>query len=128
MRQSHEAIAIELNNGTQVHGTITGGNTGTITGVDVTMDTHLKSMKMTLKSKDPVQLVTLGIHSCYVCYFILPDNLPLDILLIDNVSIARGCDGLVGRDIAALGGRDGDCRGRGCEHGRDRSNSCGGRK
>ena len=93
MRLNHEAFAIELNNGTQVH--------GTITGVDVTMDTHLKLAKTTLKSKDPVQLDILSIHGCNLHYFILPDSLPLDILLIDDASTVRGCDGHVGRDIAA---------------------------
>ena len=83
---------------------------------------------MTLKSKDPVQLDTLGICGCNVCYFVHPDSLPLDILLIGDASIVRGCDGHVGRDIAARGGRDGTHRGRVHQCGRDRSDSCGGRK
>ena len=94
----------------------------------MTMDTHLKSTETTLKSKNPVQLDTLGIHDCNVHYFILPDSLPLDILLIDDASIARGYDGNVGRDVAAQGGLDGIHGGRGHERGRDQSNSCGGRK
>ena len=95
MKLSPETITIELKNGTQVH--------GTITGVDVSMNTHLKSIKMTLKNKDPVQLDTLSILGNYVHYFILPDSLPLDTLLIDDAPKARGCDGHVGRNIAISG-------------------------
>ena len=93
MKLSYEAIRIELKNGTQVH--------GTITGVDVSINTHLKSVEMTLKKKDPMQLDTLSICGNNMSYFILLDTLPLDTLLIDNISIMTGCDGHVGRDVAA---------------------------
>ena len=64
-----------------------------MTGVDVSMNTHLKSVKMTLKNKDPVQLDTLSIRGNNLRYFILPDSLPLDTLLIDDAPKARGRGG-----------------------------------
>jgi len=62
-------------------------------GVDVSMNTHLKSVKMTVKNKDPVQLETLSIRGSNIRYFILPDSLPLDTLLIDDAPKARGRGG-----------------------------------
>jgi len=111
MKLSHETVTIELKNGTQVH--------GTITGVDVSMNTHLKSVKMTLKNKDPVQLDTLSIRGNNLRYFILPDSLPLDTLLIDDAPKARGRGG--------RGGGPGMRGGRGGRGGRGRGGPRGGR-
>jgi len=103
MKLSHETVTIELKNGTQVH--------GTITGVDVSMNTHLKSVKMTLKNKEPVQLDTLSIRGNNLRYFILPDSLPLDTLLIDDAPKARGRGSRGGGP--GMRGRGGRGRGRG---------------
>ncbi|CAO3588126.1 unnamed protein product [Absidia cylindrospora] len=76
MKLNNESVSVELKNGTIVH--------GTITGVDMSMNTHLKTVKMTVKNRDPVSLDTLSIRGNNVRCVILPDSLPLDTLLIDD--------------------------------------------
>ncbi|KAL4111316.1 hypothetical protein PRIC1_002997 [Phytophthora ramorum] len=76
MKLSNETVTIELKNGTIVH--------GTITGVDISMNTHLKAVKMTVKGKNPVTLDSLSIRGNNIRYYILPDSLNLDTLLIDD--------------------------------------------
>jgi hypothetical protein len=53
-------------------------------GVDMSMNTHLRAVKMTVKNKDPVSLESLSIRGNNIRYFILPESLPLDTLLIDD--------------------------------------------
>ncbi|PLW06595.1 hypothetical protein PCANC_22804 [Puccinia coronata f. sp. avenae] len=108
MKLNQETVTIELKNGTVVH--------GTISGVDVAMNTHLKAVKMTVRNREPQQLDSLSIRGSNVRYIILPDSLPLDTLLIDDApkpkkkkdGDARGRGR--GRGIADRGGRS---RGRG---------------
>jgi len=76
MKLSNETVTVELKNGTVVH--------GTIVGVDMAMNTHLKTVKMTVKNKDPTNLDSLSIRGNNIRYFILPDSLPLDTYLIDD--------------------------------------------
>ena len=53
------------------------------------MNTHLKSVKMTVKNRDPVQLETLSIRGNNIRYYILPDSLPLETLLLDDSPKAK---------------------------------------
>ena len=53
------------------------------------MNTHLKAVKMTLKNKDPVQVDALSIRGNNIRYYILPDSLPLDTLLVDDAPRAK---------------------------------------
>ena len=50
----------------------------------MSMNTHLKTVKMTLKNKSPVSLDTLSIRGSNIRYYILPESLNLDTLLVDD--------------------------------------------
>lgn len=102
MKLSHETVTIELKNGSVVH--------GTITGVDVAMNTHLKAVKVTLKNKEELQLETMSIRGNNIRYYLLPDSLPLETLLLDDTPKGRGKREGFPRGGGARGGRG---RGRG---------------
>lgn len=55
-----------------------------IPGVDISMNTHLKSVKLQLKGKNPVSMDHLSIRGNNIRYYILPDSLNLDTLLVDD--------------------------------------------
>ncbi|OAY70558.1 Small nuclear ribonucleoprotein Sm D1 [Ananas comosus] len=76
MKLNNETVTIELKNGTVVH--------GTITGVDISMNTHLKTVKLTLKGKNPVTLDHLSVRGNNIRYYILPDSLNLETLLVEE--------------------------------------------
>lgn len=111
MKLSHETVTIELKNGTQVH--------GSIAGVDVSMNTHLRSVTVTLKNRDSINLDTLTVRGNNIRYFILPESLPLDTLLIDEGPPKRK-PGREGPPIIRGRGRGIRGRGRGGPRGRGR--------
>lgn len=84
MKCANETVTIELKNGTIVH--------GTITSVTPQMNTALRAVKMTIKNRnapsgtpgDTISLDTINIRGSTIRYYILPDSLPLDTLLIDD--------------------------------------------
>ncbi|KAH9050266.1 hypothetical protein EDB84DRAFT_1449995 [Lactarius hengduanensis] len=115
MKLNNETVTIELKNGSIVH--------GTITGVDMQMNTHLKTVKMTTRNRDPVSLDSLSIRGNNIRYFVLPDSLPLDTLLVDDAPKPknRKKDDARGRGRGRGGGADrGGGRGRSRGRGRGR--------
>jgi len=116
MKLNNETVTIELKNGSVVH--------GTITGVDMQMNTHLKTVKMTTRNRDPTSLDSLSIRGNTIRYLILPDALPLDTLLVDDAPKPKGRKkdyprgrgrgrGVPERGGRGRGGRGGRGRGRG---------------
>ena len=91
------------------------------------MNTHLKTVKMTTRNRDPVSLDSLSIRGNNIRYFVLPDSLPLDTLLVDDApkpknrkkddARGRGRGGRGGGDRGG-GGRGGPRGGRGRGRGR----------
>lgn len=100
MKLANETVQIELKNGSVIQGTITGAlglqvswsaeqcltpidERCMITGVDIAMNTHLKAVKLTAKGRNPVSLDHLSVRGNMIRYYILPDSLNLDTLLVD---------------------------------------------
>lgn len=50
----------------------------------MSMNIHMKNVKVTLKGKNPVPMDHLSVRGSTIRYVILPDHLPLDTLLVDD--------------------------------------------
>lgn len=53
------------------------------------MNTHLKAVKMIVKNQQPIHYETLSVRGNNIRYFILPDSLTLETLLIDDAPKSR---------------------------------------
>mmetsp|Transcript_15173 Transcript_15173/g.22210 ORF Transcript_15173/g.22210 Transcript_15173/m.22210 type:complete len:117 (-) Transcript_15173:308-658(-) len=73
---NREIVTIELKNGTVI--------SGTVVGVDATMNAHLKKVKVTVRGKNPLSYSTLSIRGNTIRAWILPDSLNLDALLVED--------------------------------------------
>jgi len=114
MKCINESVTIELKNGTILH--------GTIASVSPQMNTALRTVKMTIKGREPLSLDTINVRGSTIRYFILPDSLPLDTLLIDDAPKPKNKARKDAAEKAAAAGR-GRGRGRG---GRGRGRGRGG--
>mmetsp|Transcript_14670 Transcript_14670/g.16854 ORF Transcript_14670/g.16854 Transcript_14670/m.16854 type:complete len:113 (+) Transcript_14670:36-374(+) len=76
MKLKNETVTIELKNGSVI--------SGSINSVDMTMNTHLSNVKLTAKGRNTIALDHLTIRGNNIRYFILPESLPLDTLLVDD--------------------------------------------
>jgi len=106
MKCANETVTIELKNGTIIH--------GTITSVSPQMNTALRTVKMTQRGRDPISLDTINLRGSTIRYYILPDSLPLDTLLIDDAPKPKN---KARKEVADRGGVRGG-RGRGGPRGR----------
>ncbi|RKO97920.1 hypothetical protein CXG81DRAFT_16013 [Caulochytrium protostelioides] len=110
MKCRNETVSIEMKNGSVVQ--------GTVTGVDVHMNTHLKTVKVTARNKEPIKMDQLSIRGNTIRYFILPDALPLDTLLIDDVPKNKRKRKAGEMEAGGAGGGRGGAGGRGRGRGR----------
>ena len=130
MKLNNETVTVELKNGSVIHGTITGAFPTRCrllhalltlpAGVDMQMNTHLKTVKMTARNREPTSLDSLSIRGNNIRYFVLPDALPLDTLLVDDAPKPknRKKDDTRGRGRGRGGDRGRGGRGRGRGRGR----------
>jgi small nuclear ribonucleoprotein D1 len=123
MKCANETVTIELKNGNfpsisylyifsnrSSIGTIIHG---TITSVSPQMNTALRTVKMTQRGRDPIQLDTINIRGSTIRYYILPDSLPLDTLLIDDAPKPKNKARKEVAEKAGVRGGRGGPRGRG---------------
>ena len=90
----------------------------------MSMNTYLRNVKATIKGKNPVNHDFLSIRGNNIRYYILPDSLNLDTLLVDDTpkhALSRI------QPKSATGGRGGRGRGRGGRGGGGRGRGRGGR-
>ncbi|KAH0891041.1 hypothetical protein HID58_053470 [Brassica napus] len=80
-------------------------------GVDVSMNTHLKTVKMSLKGKNPVTMDHLSLRGNNIRYYILPDSLNLETLLVEDTPRLKPKKPVAGKPVGRGRGRGG--RGRG---------------
>ncbi|KAG0603944.1 hypothetical protein M758_10G132500 [Ceratodon purpureus] len=66
------------------------------------MNTHLKTVKLTLKGKVPVALDHLSIRGNNIRYYILPDSLNLDTLLVDDAPRVKAKKPVAGKFVRFL--------------------------
>ena len=90
-------------------------------GVDMSMNTHLKAVKLTVKNREPISVDTITIRGNNIRYYILPDSLPLDTLLVDDTPKAKAKKR---EGVARISGKG---RGRGRGRGGARGGGGGGR-
>eukprot|EP01056_Protomagalhaensia_sp_Gyna25_P001563 Protomagalhaensia_sp_Gyna_25__1562@NODE_1803_length_1524_cov_194_569697_g1480_i0_p2_GENE_NODE_1803_length_1524_cov_194_569697_g1480_i0NODE_1803_length_1524_cov_194_569697_g1480_i0_p2_ORF_typecomplete_len127_score13_84LSM/PF01423_22/1_5e13SMATX/PF14438_6/0_00073DUF2642/PF10842_8/0_0046DUF2642/PF10842_8/1_4e03Arrestin_N/PF00339_29/0_05Hfq/PF17209_3/0_14_NODE_1803_length_1524_cov_194_569697_g1480_i010791459 len=81
MRLVNESVVVELKNGTVIQ--------GVVVGVDISMNTHLKSVKMTVKGRNPVSVDHLTVRGATIRHFLLSDSIPLDTYLVDDTPKER---------------------------------------
>jgi len=53
------------------------------------MNTHMKAVKLTVKGREAVSLDHLTIRGNNIRYFLLPESLPLDTLLINDANVNK---------------------------------------
>ena len=75
------------------------------------MNTHMKSVKVTIKGRNPVPMDNLTLRGSSIRYVLLPDHLPLETLLIDDTPKQRPPRPPGSR--AAKGGKGGKGKGKG---------------
>ena len=77
-------------------------------GVDMSMNTHLKAVKLTVKGREAVALDHLTIRGNNIRYFLLPESLPLETLLVDDAPKVRNKKVAARGEQSGRGGAGGD--------------------